>query len=79
MLIGYYRIITMYRMKKLTKTNKPDPEIGFISFSPIYGYQISMYSNNVGNSLGLPRLNNLKITHWYELPTLPDEHDILIT
>ena len=52
-------------------TALPDDEITFLSFSPVYGFQVNMF--NIHGNGGLPKLSQLKITHWQPLPEPPKE------
>jgi hypothetical protein len=52
-------------------TALPDDEITFLSFSPVYGFQVNMF--NIHGNGGLPKLSQLKITHWKPLPNPPKE------
>ena len=52
-------------------TALPDDEITFLSFSPVYGFQVNMF--NIHGNGGLPKLAQLKITHWQPLPEPPKE------
>ena len=52
-------------------TALPDDEITFLSFSPVYGFQVNMF--NIHGNGGLPKLAQLKITYWRPLPNPPKE------
>lgn len=54
---------------------KPKEEVNFLSFSPVYGYQVSMYSNNPFNSTLLTTFDDLQITHWLPIPVAPNDKE----